>query len=347
MTTIYDVAKASGVSPKTVSRVINGDAAVGQLTRTKVESAILDLGYVPSSAARMMRLNRSGLIGLITGVISKNPVDARGLPGIGIVQGIQAALADTGLTLMIADTNGRADRVPDLLRTFLRHRVEGLLYVADYHQHVTMPSTPADCPLVLVNCFDDAGTPAVVPDDRECQRALVETMIAQGHRRIGFLTLAPGGIAADLRAKGYRDALAAANIPFDPALVFPAYAPDQQPDSAQLIVSLDRLLRLPQPPTAICCGKDSMAMAVYGVLRSRGVRVPEDMSIAGFDDYRVISETLFPPLTTVALPYHDMGKKAVECLRAAISGKPAPTENPISVAGPVAWRSSVAAVTPQ
>ena len=345
MATIYDVANAAKVSPKTVSRVLNRDAPVGWETRQKVEAAMALLGYVPSSAARMMRSNRSGLIGLITGAISQDLGETRGLPGIVIAQGIQEALSETGLTLMIADTNGQAERVPDLVRTFLQHRVEGLLYVAEYHKRVAALSVPPECPLVLVNCFDDAGTPSVLPDDRACQRALVEAMIKKGHRRIGFLTLTAGRIAAELRLAGYRDALAAAGIADDPDLVLPGYLPGTDPDSAHLVESVDHLLRMPNPPTAICCGKDSMAMAVYGVLRTRGFRIPEDMSLAGFDDYRIISETLFPPLTTVELPYRSMGRRAVECLTAAIRGEATGEASPILVAGPVAWRSSVAGIT--
>ncbi len=166
MATIYDVARLAGVSPKTVSRVLNGDGPVGQTTRDAVEAAMTQLGYVPSNAARMMRSSRSGLVGLITGAISLShePAQPNGLPDLFIVQGIQQAMAPTGMTLMIADTGGRSDRVPHLIDTFLRHRVEGLIYVAEYHQRVTLPPVPADTPFVLANCFDDVGTPAILPD---------------------------------------------------------------------------------------------------------------------------------------------------------------------------------------
>ena len=126
MTTIYDVAKAASVSPKTVSRVLNGDGPVGRETRAAVERAMADLRYVPSSAARAMRSNRSGLVGLVTGAISLNPEQPAlsGLPELFVVQGVQKALEEAGMTLMISDTGGKADRIPDLLRTFVRHRAE-------------------------------------------------------------------------------------------------------------------------------------------------------------------------------------------------------------------------------
>src|SRR5688572_16209502 len=126
MATIYDVAKAANVSPKTVSRVLNGDAPVGKETRDAVEAAMASLDYVPSNAARMMRSNRSGLIGLITGAISATTenIQIAGLPELLLVQGIQQTIALSGKTLMIADSGGHRDRVPHLLETFVRHRVE-------------------------------------------------------------------------------------------------------------------------------------------------------------------------------------------------------------------------------
>ena len=144
MATIYDVARVAKVSPKTVSRVLNGDAPVGRETRVAVEAAIAQLGYVPSNAARMMRSNRSGLVGLITGAISttQEPTQPAGLPDLFIVQGIQQAMAQSGMTLMIADTGGQLDKAAPLIQTFLCHRVEGLIYVAEYHQHVALPRVP-------------------------------------------------------------------------------------------------------------------------------------------------------------------------------------------------------------
>lgn len=343
MATIYDVAKRAGVSPKTVSRVLNGDAPVGRETRTAVERAIADLGYVPSNAARMMRSNRSGLIGLITGAISQSPLidEPKGLPDLYIVQGVQSTIAQSGKTLMIADTGGRFDRVAPLLQTFLQHRVEGLIYVADYHQEVVLPAMPKDSPLVLANCFDRIGTPAVLPDDRKGQQMLVERIIKAGHQRIGYLTLPRNMCATKLRTEGYKAALASAGIAFDPSLVLPAYAESQGQNSQLLWDAIDRLLSLDVPPTVLCCGNDEMAMRVYGILRTRGIRVPEEMSIAGYDNHVSIAKTLFPPLSTTGLPYAAMGVRAAERLLSLIEGETPQSSDPILVSGPISWRSSV------
>jgi len=341
--TIYDVAKAAGISPKTVSRVLNGDAPVGAATREAVVKAIADLGYVPSNAAQMMRSNKSGLIGLITGAISlsNEPAQPQGLPDLFIVQGIQHAIATTAMTLMIADTGGRNDRVPHLIQTFLRHRVEGLIYVAEHHQKVELPRIPAATPLVLANCFDMFGSPAILPDDRRGQRELVERLIAAGHCRIAYLTLPLDMVANTLRTAGYHDALKAAGIEADPDLLDCGDLHGRAEETQVLWDVIDRMLQLPQPPTVLCCGNDKMALRVYGILRSRGVRVPDEMSVAGYDNYRVIAETLFPPLTTVDLPYAAMGVRAAQRLLAMISGDAREDRGSMLVAGPVLWRGSV------
>lgn len=348
MSTIYDVAREAKVSPKTVSRVINGDAPVGKETRAKVERAIEKLDYVPSNAARMMRSSKSGLIGLITGAISNTPEpgEPTGLPDIYIVQGIQRAIAAENMTLMIADTGGQSDKVEDLVRTFTQHRVEGLIYVSDYHRGVDFDGSGSDCPVVLANCYDGKGTPCILPDDRACQRALVERLIAHGHRRIGFLTLHESMDASGLRMEGYRDALIAAGIRFDPDLVRTGFSVVRPPENAAgLGAALEALLSLDEPPTVICCGNDEMALRVYGLLRTRGIRLPEEISVAGFDNYRAIAETLLPPLTTVELPYRLMGERAAQLLLSLIGGEEEKPREPVLVPGPVVWRSSVIAQT--
>ena len=346
VTTIYDVAKRAGVSPKTVSRVLNGDAPVKKQTRDAVDAAMAELGYVPSNAARMMRSNKSGLVGLITGAISHGiePTEPEGLPDLFIVQGIQHTMSSSGKTLMIADTDGVSDQVPHLIRTFLQHRVEGIIYVADHHKQVTLPKVPDGFPIVLANCFDPEGHPCVLPDDKQGQKGLVAKLIQSGHRRIGFLTLDRTLVATGLRYRGYREALAEADIPYADELVTMGYEEGQERESQILMQALNRLLSLEEPPTVICCGNDEMALRLYGLLRSRGIRVPEDISVAGYDNYRVIAETLFPPLTTVELPYFTMGQIAAQHLLVLTSEQDTKPELPGLVGSPVCWRSSVTAL---
>ncbi len=346
MATIYDVARSAGVSAKTVSRVINKDAPVAEATREAVEAAIRELGYVPSFAARSMRLSRSGLVGLISSAITETQSSPEqiGLPEIYIVQGIQDVLQQTGRTLLIADTGGSAANVPNLVRTFAEHRVEGVVFVAPYHRRVELPDRQGIAHFVIANGFDDAGTPAVVPDDYSGQRRLVERLIEIGHRRIAYLTLPRDLVATQMRGQAWRDAHEGAGLPVDEALLREAESRADLPDVRRRTIeyALSSVLALPDPPTVICAGNDRLAMQLYGMLRSRGIRVPEDMSIAGYDDYRLISETLYPPLTTVELPYRRMGEQAAQRLVELLNGTAAePTRD--QVPGDVMWRDSVIA----
>ena len=325
-----------------MSRVLNSDAPVGSATRAAVEKAIADLGYVPSSAARMMRSNKSGLIGLITGAISRSPepVEPAGLPDLYIVQGIQSVISASNKTLMIADTGGSAERVPELMQTFLEHRVEGLIYVADHHQQIDLPLRSTR-PVVLANCQDNAQTTAVIPDDERGQYELVKKLVAAGHNRIAYLTIEANAVATKLRTHGYKRALKESGIEFDQDLLVMSYI-DQPEGASQLLWDvIDQMLSNPNPPSVLCCGNDEMALRAYGILRSRGIKVPEDISVAGFDNYRAIAETLYPPLTTVELPYWAMGAKAGQLLLDKIEGKKTKDESPYLIGGPVRWRSSV------
>ncbi len=348
MATIYDVAKAAGVSPKTVSRVLNGDTPVNAQTRELVEAAMRSLNYVPSSAARSMRSNKTGLIGMITGAISASPDQDEpvGLPEIFLVQGVQRGLDQAGLTLLIADTGGHSDKANDLAHTFLRHRVEGLIYLADFRREVRLPPYLRGTPVVLANCYDADGTPAVIPDDEGGQYALVSRIIAAGHRRIGFLCLPDKQAARALRLRGYQRALEEAGIPFDPEIVLTGAIFDPVHEYDYLWDALDRVLSASPAPTVICCANDKMALRVCALLRQRGLRVGHDISVAGYDDYRVITEHMDPPLTSIQLPYAAMGMRAAEKLLRLINGTSKPSEPSHElVPGPVVWRESVKTIT--
>lgn len=344
MSTIYDVARSAGVSPKTVSRVINGDAPVAARTRATVEAAMGALGYVPSSAARTMRSQRTGLVGLVSGAISGRQAENgfAGLPDLQIVQGIQQELAKKGLTLLMSDTGGDLAAAPGLFRTLREHRVEGIFYVASHHMGIELADIAGTAPVVLVNAFDGSGTPSVLPDDLHGQETLTAALIAGGHRRIGFLTLPVGLVAHTLRLEGYRRALAAAGIAYDAALVIDADRDGAPEEQAAIGAALEAMLALETPPSALLCGNDRLAVAIYGQLRARGLAVPQAMSVAGYDDYRVVSETLFPPLTTMELPYRRMGEEAARLLLRELRGEePMRAGTRISVKGELRWRSSV------
>jgi len=347
MPTIYDVAKTAGVSPKTVSRVLNGSELVRESTRLAVSKAMEELDYVPSSAARTLRSNRSGLVGLVTNALAGvfDRPDQAGLPDLVLVQAIQQRLESTGLTLLIADSGGNQERVATLLRTFAEHRVEGAFYVAQFHQKVSLPTTTGLPHVVVVNGFDSTQSPSVSPNDYAGQHALVERLIAAGHRRIAYLTLPTPLIATRERSRGWREAIQEAGLAPDAQLLREGISaePSRPETPALLSAAVDCWLSLDDPPSVICTGNDRMAMRLLTLLRSRGLEVPRDISVAGYDDHRLISEMLEPALTTVELPYRRMGEAAADLLVALINDE-APEKPHTSITGDVHWRESVQSI---
>lgn len=322
MANINDVAQLAGVSIKTVSRVINNEPSIRDSTRAKVEAAIEKLEYRPHAGARAMRSSKSGIIGLITGVLSAashDPLES-GLSELHLLRGVQEACREDGKTLMIADSPGSAEAVSKLLRQFESHRVEGVIYAADHHQQVLFPHSDS-FPLVLTNCFDALGTPAVVPDDTQGQGIAVDYLIRSGHRRLAYVGLPDELVASRLRLTGFLNAARRAGLderdlswrqcgPFDPARPF-----------ADLPALLAELTGQPKPPTAYCFGNDLMAMRALAWFRDQGIRVPEDVSVVGYDNDEVLIRHMEDPLTTVTLPYRDMGREAYRWLSDILRGK--------------------------
>ena len=341
--TIYDVAKLANVSPKTVSRVLNNDAPVGKETRKKVEAAIAELGYVRSNAARMMRSTHSGIIGLITDAITfgEDHDQVTGLSNMLILQGIQSIITNGSKKLMIADIGAGNDKTDDLIKTFLEYRVEGLIYVTHTHKNIAPLNVPATTPLVLANCVDEQNTQAFVPDDKKGQYELVKKLIQFGHRRIGYITLPTSKIATQLRLQGYRQAHDEAGLNIDEALIASKHAETFKYDTAQLWHAVEKLLNLPNPPTVLCCGNDRLAADVFKLLRSASYNVPDDISVAGYDNHRTVAETLDPPLSTVELAYNEIGIRSANHLLSMIKGETSQQVNPVRIPGPLAWRKSV------
>ncbi len=200
MATIHDVARLAKVSIKTVSRVLNGEDTVRPSSRSIVEQAIRVLEYTPHVGARSMRSMRSGLVAMITGDVSSAdwvPYKS-GLTAIPIIHVAKQTFRTASKTLLIAATHGDPDDVAELFRTFHAHRVEGLVFSSGYHREVAL-GFDFPFPTVLVNCFDRAGTPAIVPDDELAQRKVVEDIVRAGHRSIGMIGLSAAIVAGQPR----------------------------------------------------------------------------------------------------------------------------------------------------
>lgn len=344
MATIFDVAQLAGVSIKTVSRVVNREAKIRPETMEKVRRAIELLGYEPHQGARLMRSAKSGLIGFITGLFSDAEVATPrgGLSDLHILRGAQLASRAAGKTLLATDMGGGPHTVDALLRTFAAHRVEGVIYTAPYHQQVLLPQ-PKNTPLVLVNCFDLARTPAVVPDDALGQSRVVDHLVAMGHRRIGYVGVDENMVAGRLRKAAFlescaRHGLAARHCPVRIGSTMQGHDP-----FVPLAAALEDIVRLAGRPSALCVGNDIMALHAIRLLEALGLNVPQDIALMGFDNDELICEAVRPRLSTVVLPYYEMGRVGVERLLELIAGQSAPANAWQRVAGDVVIRDSTPA----
>ena len=327
-----DIAQRVGVSRTAVSFVLNNrdDTSVSPATRERILRAAEELGYRPHAAARALAAQRSGLVGLVTEIVT-SPF------GMETVKGAQDRSWQDGKFLLIAATEGKPELEQMAIEKLLEQRVEGLIYASGFHREVTLPPIALDVPTVLVHCFDAQGRlPSIVPDEEAGGHSATRRLIEAGHRRIAFINLERDTVAAQGRLAGYHRALIEAGVVPEDELVTSV---DSSADGGY--VAACALLDLTDRPTALFCGTDRIAMGAYDAIKERGLSIPADVAVVGFDNQELIAAYLRPKLTTVALPFHEMGTRGVEMLGAALAaGQPIAAEQ-VTVGCPLVERSSV------
>lgn len=300
--TIKDIAKHAGVGTTTVSRVLNNHPYVSDEKRQQVLKAIEDLNYRPNINAKWLRESSSGMVGFLTNQVATTPY------AVDIIRGAQNAVQEHGYVLMVMNTDDDLQDTTDAVEFLLERQVAGIVYAAMFHREVKLPDNIYQVPTALANCFvADASLPSAVPDEVIGAYRATKILLEAGHKRIGFLNVIPPSTPAMLgRLKGYRRALDEYNIPFDSDLVGTNhFAPHNYNETK-------RLLELDNPPTAIFSGTDRTAMASYMAIRDAGLRIPEDISVVGFDNQFDVATNLIPSLTTIQLPHYEMGQWAVQ-----------------------------------
>jgi len=315
--TLHDVAKEVGVSAKTVSRVLNGDGPTSAATREKVLAAVERLGFQPNLMARNIRTGGPDTtIGLV--------VPDMGNPFFGTVAGgIESAVRGRGLTLLLGSSADDPARERDMISTFLARRVSALMVApAAGSDHAHLKSARATGVPVLF--LDRPGTglaaDCVVSSNRDGARTGVAHLIAHGHRRIGFIGDRPAGLYTRReRLAGYRDALAAAGLPYDRALVAAAHS--QQDASA----ATDRLLGLADPPTALFAANNFAAMGTVVALAHAKRR---EVALVAFDDIP-LADILEPALTVVAQDPAAIGVAAGRTALARLDGDRGPARTTV------------------
>jgi len=318
--TINDVARLAGVSKKTVSRVINNSPFVREETRAKVEAVIAAAGFTPDPQARGLAFRRSFLVGMIYDNPSPNYV-------VNMQQGVLDAVRGSGLELVVHPCNRASENfLADVEGFVVRQKLFGVVMPPSVSEdeRVVALLRAADCPYVRIASvsLDEPARMVVTNDSRgaaEAARHLAEL----GHTRVAFISGPDSFRSSHERGRGFEAGLAEHGLTLDPACVRRgAYTFESGVEAAA------DLLSAPNPPTAIFAGNDEMAIGVMKAARDRGLDVPFDLSIVGFDDLPMASR-VWPNLTTVRLPVRDMGRMAAEKLTARSRGlDPAALDQP-------------------
>lgn len=308
MATIYDIARHVGVSAGTVSRALSRPDKVLPATRARIEEAAATLGYVPNTVARTLKTQRSGKI-LVTVPDIANPFFAQ------ILQGAEDAAQTAGYAVLLGDTQHQPDREERYAQMLRRNEADGLIVLG----HRLPPTAReivraqgAAAPVVNGCEFDPAlGIPSVHIDNAAAARAVMEHLYGLGHERIAVVGGPPDNPLHQQRLEGVRSA-GKARGRLRSLRVVPG---DFSLESGHAAATA--LLAGPQPPTAVFCFSDQMALGALAACRDLGIRVPDQLSIVGFDDL-ASSRFLTPPLTTIRQPMRDIGARAVNLLLAII-----------------------------
>ncbi|MGH2461131.1 MAG: LacI family DNA-binding transcriptional regulator [Chloroflexota bacterium] len=315
---IVDLARAAGVSVTTVSRVINNaDYPVREATRQRVLKAAAELEYSPSALARALVTRRTRIVGVVVHDILD--------PYFGeIVRGIQDAAGEHGYLTIVCNSDRQVATELNYLRLFRDYRVDGIILAGGGQ----LDGGPDDADWPAALRIQEKGTriialaPQPFPthlvtiDNQRASREMTAYLLGLGHRRIGFIEGPPRLLTSRLRRDGFAEALAAVGQPPDPELIVPGnFDLESGARAASHFLGLDR------PPTAIFATNDEMAVGCLETLRRRGVRVPADVSVVGFDDVRFL-QFVDPRLTTVHVPLHDLGATAMRQLLRALDDEP-------------------------
>jgi LacI family transcriptional regulator len=303
--TINDVARMAGVSKKTVSRVINESPFVKEDTRKAVQAIIRETGYTPDPQARGLAFRRSFLVGLIYD--NPNPQHT-----VSHQQGLLDAMAGSGFELVVRPVDRTSPRLLDEMRAFIeRQKLFGVVLPSPVSEderlvelckeldcrYVRIASVPLDEPDRMVVSHDGKGA-------AEAARHLADL----GHTRIALISGPTTFRSSQERQKGFESGLAERGLSLDPALTKRgAYTYESG------VAAAHELLALESPPTAVFCLNDEMAVGAYLAARERGLNIPQDISVVGFDDAPIASR-VWPTMTSVRLPLRDMGRIAGEIL---------------------------------
>ncbi|MGW2178294.1 LacI family DNA-binding transcriptional regulator [Streptomyces sp. NPDC001732] len=310
MASIKDVAARAGVSVATVSRVLNSHPSVSPDARTRVLAAVDALGYRPNAVARSLRTDQTRTLGLVISDVL-NPYFTE------LARFVEEEARALGYSVVIGNADERPDLQDHHVRTLLDRRIDGLLVSpADGDSPLMADVARGGTPMVFVDRWMPAvDVPVVRADGRGAIRDLVAHLHALGHRRLAIIAGPAATTTGAERVEAFREALRAYQLPLPDVYIGQG---DFQADSGRRVT--ERFLALPEPPEVVFAADNLMALGALDAIRAAGLRVPQDIGLAAFDDIPWFVHT-DPPITAIAQPTGDLGRAAVRALVDIVDGR--------------------------
>ncbi len=325
---IKDIAKLARVSHSTVSRALQNNPLVNAKTAERIRKIARESGYTASAVARSLVTKKTLTIGVVVTTIED--------PFIGdVVSGVEQVANDHGYSVLLAQSQADPEREMRVVQSFHERRVDGILVTASRVGALYLPMLSGmKVPVVLINNQYGDFCHSVLIENVEAAREATRHLVKLGHKRIAYIGDQFGYQSDTERMTGYRQALEEADLPFRPELVVHG---DGKPQGGG--AAAKKLLSLAARPTAIFCYNDQTAFGALRTIRTRGLSVPDDISLVGFDDL-YFAPLVEPPLTTIRQPKEKMGRKGMEILLSLMSG--AKFDKTVKVSGTLIVRNSTA-----
>lgn len=300
---IKDIAKAANVSYSTVSRALNNSPRVKPETREQIQRIAAEMGYVPSAVGRSLVKRYTDTIGIVVRTVTD-------LFFAEIISAIEQAALEHGYSVILAGSGGERRRELEAIRTLQERRVDGIIVASGYSRKEDIcVQKGIHAPIVIINNVREEHIGySIEADNLGGGREATQHLLDLGHRRIAYIAGPVEEWDSIERQRGYEEALRAHGLVVDPALIVRG---NGRPEGGK--EAIQQLLALPTPPTAVFCYSDVTALGVMRAAWAAGLRVPQDLSAVGFDDID-LAPWFEPPLTTIAQPMREMGKKAVQML---------------------------------
>ena len=327
--TIKDIAKKAGVSIATVSRVLNDSPSVTEETRKKILSISNELKYTPNVFARGLMLKKTNTVGIIL-------PDLYGDFFSEVIKGIDLVFTSAGYHIMVASSHSNKDEIESVLKVMRSGRVDGLIIMSPHINSISLQKNlPSDLPVVLLNSFcDDKTRDSIIIDNFNGANLMARHLIKHGYKKLAIIKGVEKNYDAEERLRGFKFALETAGMEYNSKYEFSGnFTEESGYEAAKKILNTKPL------PRAIFAANDSMAIGAMSLIRSKGLKIPEDLAIVGFDDIS-ISKYLRPSLSSVHVPIYELGTLASKKLMELLSDAPAKSKRKIVLPATLIVRES-------